>query len=136
MRNADRWTTGDVVAAETFILDTAAAAAAGRGAQTRVVVDAEVARMSQATTELTQGHALSPEQAGALMQLVCSARQVDPLIGGPGTGKTTLMRAARAAWEASGFTVAGAATAAVAAQNLQSESGIPSLTVTQWLLAV
>ncbi|MEV0409101.1 hypothetical protein, partial [Actinoallomurus sp. NPDC050550] len=36
---------------------------------------------------------------------------------------TTLMAAARTAWQAAGYTVAGAATAAVAAQNLQAESG-------------
>lgn len=37
------------------------------------------------------------------------------------------------AWEAAGYRVAGAATAAVAAQNLAAESGIPSRTVAQWL---
>jgi hypothetical protein len=64
MRNSDWWTTADVAAAETFILDTAAA-----GEKTRVRVDAEVARMSQSTTELAQGYELSSEQASALMGL-------------------------------------------------------------------
>ena len=43
------------------------------------------------------------------------------------------MRAARAAWEAQGHVVAGAATAAVAAQNLAAESGIAARTVAQWV---
>ncbi len=46
------------------------------------------------------------------------------------------MRAARAAWEAEGYVVAGAATAAVAAQNLQTESGIGARTVAQWVHAI
>lgn len=55
------------------------------------------------------------------------------MIGSSGTGKTTLMRAAQLAWAGQGYRVAGAATAAVAAQNLAAESGIASRTVAQWL---
>jgi len=40
--------------------------------------------------------------------------------------KTTLMRAARTAWEAEGLVVAGDATAAVASQNPTTESHAPS----------
>jgi hypothetical protein len=47
-------------------------------------------------------------------------------------GKTTLMRATRVAWEAAGHTVAGAATQAVAAQQLQAETGIAARTVASW----
>lgn len=50
-------------------------------------------------------------------------------VGPPGTGKTMLMRAAQVAWTGQGYRVAGAATAAVAAQNLAAESGIASRTV-------
>jgi AAA domain len=41
-----------------------------------------------------------------------------------------------AGWEADGHVVAGVATAAVAAQNLQTESGITSKTVAQWVLSI
>lgn len=43
------------------------------------------------------------------------------------------MRAARLAWHGQGYVVAGAATAAVAVQNLAAESGIASRTVAQWV---
>jgi ATP-dependent exoDNAse (exonuclease V) alpha subunit len=45
------------------------------------------------------------------------------------------MRAARVAWESAGYTVAGAATQAVAAQQLQAETGIAARTVASWRLA-
>ncbi len=83
--------------------------------------------------EAAQGFTLSAEQREVLARVVTSGRLVEAVEGPPGTGKTTLMRAARVAWEAAGYRVAGAATAAVAAQNLAAESGIASRTVAQWL---
>ncbi|MEV2273835.1 AAA family ATPase [Nonomuraea africana] len=53
-----------------------------------------------------------------------------------GSGKTTMMAAARTAWEGRGLVVAGAATAAVAATNLHAEAGIPSTTIATWLLRI
>lgn len=133
MANAERWTTVDVVEAERVILAAAAGSRAGQGA---AAVEEQRAVLARSVAEATQGFALSARQRQVLHALVTSDRAVDAVIGPPGTGKTTLMRAARIAWEAAGWQVAGAATAAVAAQNLTAESGIPSRTVAQWVWAI
>jgi len=91
------------------------------------------AALARQAGEAGQGFALSGEQAAVVLRLVTSDRMLDAVLGPPGTGKTTLLRAARTAWEAEGYAVAGAATAAVAAQNLALESGIGSRTVAQWV---
>jgi len=130
MRNAQRFTTADVVAAEDVILTAAAASADGQGAAR---VSPQTAALARSAVEAGQGFELSAEQGRIVQRLVTSDRQLDAVLGPPGTGKTTLMRAARAAWEAEGYVVAGAATAAVAAQNLATESGIASRTVAQWV---
>ncbi|MBA3487937.1 MAG: relaxase domain-containing protein, partial [Longispora sp.] len=130
MHNAERYTTADVVTAETEIL---AAAAASHDDQGRAPVSQMTAVMARSSVQATQAFELSGEQAAVMHALVTSGRAVDAIVGPPGTGKTTLMRAARAAWEAQGYVVAGAATAAVAAHNLATESGIHSRTVAQWI---
>jgi len=130
MANAARFTTADVLAAERVILTAAAASQPGQGG---AHVSAQAAALARQAVEAGQGFALSAEQAAVVVRLVTSDRMVDAVLGPPGTGKTTLMRAARTAWEAEGLVVAGAATAAVAAQNLALESGIASRTVAQWV---
>ena len=133
MQNAVRYTTADVVAAERIILQAAAASRPGDGA---AHVDERTAALAQSVIETSQGFDLSVEQGAIMTAIVTSDRSVEYLIGPPGTGKTTLMRGCRAAWEAGELRVAGAATAAVAAQNLQSESGIGSRTVASWILSI
>ncbi len=133
MTNASRFTTADVVEAERVILVAAAASREGQGAAS---VSPQTATLARGAVEVGQGFELSDEQAGIVEQLVTSDRQLDAVLGPPGTGKTTLMRAARAAWEAEGHVVGGAATAAVAAQNLAAESGIASKTVAQWVWSI
>jgi len=130
MANAARFTTADVLAAERVILTATAASQPGQGA---AHVSAQAAALARSAVEAGQGFALSAEQAAVVLRLVTSDRMLDAVLGPPGTGKTTLMRAARIAWEAEGLVVAGAATAAVAAQNLTVESGIASRTVAQWV---
>jgi conjugative relaxase-like TrwC/TraI family protein len=130
MANAARFTTADVLAAERVILTAAAGFGPGQGGPRVMTSTAALARQA---VEAGQGFALSGEQAAVVERLVTSDRMLDAVLGPPGTGKTTLLRAARTAWEAEGYTVAGAATAAVAAQNLQTESGIEARTVAQWV---
>ncbi len=130
MANAARFTTADVVAAERVILSAAAGSGPGQGGPRVMTSTAALARQA---VEAGQGFALSGEQAAVVLRLVTSDRMIDAVLGPPGTGKTTLMRAARTAWEAEGLGVAGAATAAVAAQNLALESGIEARTVAQWV---
>jgi conjugative relaxase-like TrwC/TraI family protein len=130
MTGGQLYTTGDVPAAEQAILDTVAASQHGQG---RALVEADTLEMAIAVTEAAQGYALSGEQRHALEAVLTGGRSVESLLGPAGTGKTTLMRTARVAWQAQGYVVAGTATAAVAAQGLVAESGIESLTVAQWL---
>jgi conjugative relaxase-like TrwC/TraI family protein len=135
MTGGQLYTTRDVTAAERTILAAATAASdpAAGDAQDRAVVPAATVEMVVTVVETAQGFPLSAEQRDVLHRVVTTGRAVEAVEGPPGTGKTTLMRAARVAWESAGYRVAGAATAAVAAQNLAAESGIPSRTVAQWL---
>lgn len=125
MANAQTYTTGDVVEAEKVILR---AAEASHDDQLSTRVDDTVVGMAADVVEAVK-HPLDDEQREALRRLVTSGRAVDTVEGGPGSGKTTMMLAVRVAYEAAGYVVAGAATQAVAAQKLQSGSGIPSDTV-------
>lgn len=124
------YTTQDVTAVERVIL---AAATAASDTQDGARVTAATVDVAVGVVETAQGFPLSGEQRAVLHRVVTTGRAVEAVEGPPGTGKTTLMRAARVAWEAAGYAVAGAATAAVAAQNLAAESGIGSRTVAQWL---
>lgn len=129
MTNAQLYTTEDIVTAEKAIV---AAAQASHEDQTPIRVSRTTAEMAADTIEATNGFILSAEQRRELLNIVTSGQAIDALIGGPGSGKTTLMEAARIAYETEGFVVAGASTQGVAAQNLQAASNIPSRTVAQW----
>lgn len=133
MTNSSVFTTADVVDAETVILR---AARASRPGQLRTRVASDVRDMAVSLVEAQQDYPLGDEQRAALDRLVGQGRQLDTVNGAPGTGKTTLMRALRVVYEAAGCVVGGAATAAVAAQNLATESGITSRTVASWLHAI
>jgi ATP-dependent exoDNAse (exonuclease V) alpha subunit len=129
MRDAERYTTADVVAAERVILD---AAAASSPDQKVARVTPAQAKLAAEVVEAGRGFALSVEQRRVLREVVTSGRAVEAVVGPAGCGKTTLMRATRVAWEAAGHTVAGAATQAVAAQALQAETGIAVRSVASW----
>ena len=125
MAGGQLYTTGDITAAERQIL---AIAKTAHPDQARAVVSGDIITVAREVAEASQGFALSAEQRDVLTAILTNGRAVEAIEGPPGTGKTTLMRAARVAWEAADYTVAGAATAAVAVQNLAAESGIESRT--------
>ena len=133
MSNAARYTTADVVTAEDHILTLAGYSRAGQQA---AQVPSQVAEQALSVAQVAQGFDLSAEQQDIYRNVLASDRHIETIVGPPGTGKTTLMRALRTGYEADGWSVAGAATAAVAAQNLASESGIESKTVAQWVHAI
>ncbi|HEX4814888.1 MAG TPA: MobF family relaxase, partial [Nonomuraea sp.] len=129
LSNADRYTSADILAAEQVIL-----ASVRRRYDTGVaVLDGDAVHLAIDAFQVTHGLELADEQRAALQRLLTAGHGVEAIIGVPGAGKTTLMAAARAAYEARGMVVRGAATAAVAAANLRAESGIPSRTIATWL---
>ncbi len=76
---------------------------------------------------------LSDEQRTAI-EHVAGGERIAAVIGRAGAGKTTMMKAAREAWEAAGYRVVGAALAGKAAEGLEKEAGIQSRTLASWEL--
>lgn len=76
---------------------------------------------------------LSEEQRTAIAHVAGSER-IEAIVGRAGAGKTTMMKAAREAWELAGFNVVGGALAGKAAEGLEKEAGIPSRTLASWEL--
>ncbi|MES5047119.1 Ti-type conjugative transfer relaxase TraA [Rhizobium nepotum] len=74
---------------------------------------------------------LSDEQKRAI-EHVGGHERVAAVIGRAGAGKTTMMKAAREAWEADGYRVVGGALAGKAAEGLEKEAGIASRTLSSW----
>jgi Ti-type conjugative transfer relaxase TraA len=75
-----------------------------------------------------RGLVLSTEQADALAH-VTDGRDLGIVVGHAGTGKSAMLGVAREAWEAAGYEVWGVALSGVAAENLESGSGIASRTI-------
>jgi len=122
-RGEDRFTTRDMIEAEQR-LHRAAEMMAERerhevGDRDR---EAALARAEQ------RGLVLSGEQADALAH-VTDGRDLGIVVGYAGTGKSAMLGVAREAWEAAGFEVRGVALSGIAAENLESGSGIASRTI-------
>ena len=75
-----------------------------------------------------RGLVLSGEQADALVH-VTDGRDLGIVVGHAGTGKSAMLGVAREAWEAAGYDVRGVALSGIAAENLESGSGIASRTI-------
>jgi len=71
---------------------------------------------------------LSSEQAGALAH-VTDGSDLGVVVGHAGTGKSAMLGVAREVWEAAGYEVRGVALSGIAAENLESGSGISSRTI-------
>ncbi|HEX5657220.1 MAG TPA: AAA family ATPase [Polyangiales bacterium] len=74
---------------------------------------------------------LNAEQAGAVRH-VAQGGDLALVQGFAGTGKSTMLYAARLAYEAQGFTVVGGAYTGRAAEGLETGSRIPSATLHSW----
>jgi ATP-dependent exoDNAse (exonuclease V) alpha subunit len=89
---------------------------------------------SAVVDEVLARHAhLDGEQAQGVRQLLTSGNGYDLVIGQAGTGKSTMLGAARIGWEEAGFRVIGTAVAARTAADLEGGTGIPSSSLTQLL---
>jgi conjugative relaxase-like TrwC/TraI family protein len=78
---------------------------------------------------------LSAQQRRAVESICSSGRQVDVLVGPAGAGKTTTMRALRAAWTAEHGrgSVVGLAPSAAASQALADDLGVACENTAKWL---
>lgn len=75
---------------------------------------------------------LSDEQARAVRHITGAGR-LKAVVGVAGSGKSTMLDAAREAWEHDGYKVIGMATTRQAARNLQESAGIPSSTMQRYV---
>jgi Ti-type conjugative transfer relaxase TraA len=87
-----------------------------------------------ADMEASVGFKLLTEQVEAV-QLITAAGDIASAIGVAGTGKSTMLAAANAAWTADGRRVIGGTLGGKAAEALLGSSGIPSQTLARWQLA-
>lgn len=119
-----RYTTTELLAAEQRIISSAVARI-GDG----------TGRVAPETVEEVLGHhpLLDGEQADGVRALLSSGNGYDLVIGQAGTGKTTLLGAARFGWEEAGYRVIGTAVAARTAADLERGTGIASSSLTQLL---
>ena len=79
------------------------------------------------------GGTLTPGQVSAVSGICAEGRGLDLIIGTAGSGKTTALDAVRAAFEAGGYRVLGAATSGQAARALGEEADVNARTIASLL---
>lgn len=94
-------------------------------------VEDAIARQDAALDAFSSGRRLSFEQRQAIGH-VTGPEGLAVAIGYAGAGKSTMLSAAREAWEAEGYHVHGAALSGKAAEGLEEASGIASRTLMSW----
>ena len=122
-RGEDRFTTRQMIEAEQR-LHRAAELMAER--ELHEVNDAD--RQAAVARAEQRGLVLSGEQFDALGH-VTDGRDLGVVVGYAGTGKSAMLGVAREAWEAAGYEVRGVTLSGIAAENLESGSGIASRTI-------
>ena len=117
-----RYSTREMVAIERGMAESADRMAKGRGFSVRA---------HALDVSLSSRGFLSEEQGDAVRHITGDAR-IAAVVGLAGAGKSTMLAAAREAWERQGFTVHGAALSGKAAEGLEESSGIASRTLASW----
>lgn len=116
-----RYTTREILALEEKLL-----------AQVDSLRNLRSAPLAEKTIRAVEG-TLADEQKQALRHLTQSNGSIQLVSGMAGTGKTSMLRAAREAFEREGFEVFGACLSGKAAQGLEEGSGIRSNTLAKLL---
>ena len=122
-----RFATRGMVVAEHQMVRSAVAMSERGGFATREQTIGE----TLARFEMERGFALNPEQQQALRH-VTADRGLGVVVGLAGTGKSTMLDAARQVYEAEGRRVIGGALAGKAAAELTKSSGIEARTLASW----
>ncbi len=99
----------------------------------RKYIQAAIEKENQAL-QILAGVTLSDEQKEAIKHIT-NSEQISCVIGVAGAGKSTMLAAARQAWENAGHRVLGAALAGKAAKELEQSSGIKSRTLASYEFA-
>ncbi|MEW5836952.1 MAG: MobF family relaxase [Pseudomonadota bacterium] len=89
-----------------------------------------------AAHETAQGFTLTDEQRKAVFFVACESGGVACLSGQAGTGKTATAGAYLGAYKAAGFQLVGTSTAQRAAEKLEAETGMPSMSCAKLLSAI
>src|SRR5579872_4198737 len=122
-RGEDRFTTTEMIEAEQRL---------HRAAELMAQRERHDVRNADRETALApaeqRGLVLSGEQADALAH-VTDGSDLGVVVGHAGTGKSAMLGVAREAWEAAGYKVRGVALSGIAAENLETGSGISSRTI-------
>lgn len=121
---AKRWTTVDLLATEADLV---------RLAEQGLLSGAGIAGPAAVAAALADRPQLTGEQRQLVQGVCASPSGIVVVVGKAGTGKTFTFDACRAAWEADGIPVVGAALSARAAAELEAGSGIPSTTLARLL---
>jgi conjugative relaxase-like TrwC/TraI family protein len=124
---AVRYTTREMLALEGQILYRAEVGRAPR------VPAGVVDPMTLERAVADEARPLGTDQHDALRALTSRGRRIEAVLGPAGTGKTTMVRVAARAWQASGYQVIGLAHTAVAAEVLRGEADVPAETVAKFL---
>jgi Ti-type conjugative transfer relaxase TraA len=122
-RGEERFTSRNMIATE-LRLERATAALAGRAAHS---IPAAAHDFAIAAAGM-RGLVLGEEQQAALRHITRGG-DLASIVGYAGTGKSALLGVAREAWEEAGYRVQGLALSGIAAENLESGSGIESRTI-------
>ncbi len=88
------------------------------------------------TAKASASHTLNTEQLNAFRFICRGSGNLAIVNGGPGTGKSHLLKGVREAYQLSGYSVLGCALAASAAEELQKSSGVNAQTIDSLLIEI